>query len=73
MKYKTLAELKAAYESGELPREDALVIDNDCTTVYQGRHDGGPHSVLEEVFDGGPPSVLLEEALSLLGIPWEPA
>ena len=33
-KYKTLSELKAAYESGEISKEDSLTIDNDSTTVY---------------------------------------
>ena len=33
MKYNTLAELLAAYKSGELSKEDKLSIDNDCTSV----------------------------------------
>lgn len=72
MKYKTLAELKAAYDSGELDRNSFIMLDNDSTSVYRRDADGewldsGP------VFDGGNPEVLLEEALTLLGIPWEPA
>lgn len=72
MKYETLTELKAAYESGELNRErDWLTIDNDCTPVYVRDEDGEYEG--DDVFDGGPPSVLLEAALTLLGIPWENA
>ena len=69
-KYKSLAQLKAAYDSGELAREDFLMLDNDCTTVYRDRGDDGAQ---EQVFDGGFPSRLLEEALTMLGIPWENA
>lgn len=68
MEYATLAELKAAYDSGELSRDDFLTIDNDCTPVYRDR-DGE----FEKVFDGDPPSCLLEEALTMLGIPWQNA
>jgi hypothetical protein len=62
MKYKTLAELRAAYESGELSREHPLVLDNDCSHVYA---DG------KQVYAGDGPGDL-PEALDLLGIPWEP-
>lgn len=62
MKYKSLAALKAAYESGELSRDVPLVLDNDCSHVYVGG---------EKVYDGGGYE-LREEALTLLGIPWEP-
>jgi hypothetical protein len=34
VKYKTLAELKAAYESGAVPKDAPLVLDNDCSSVY---------------------------------------
>ena len=65
MKYQTLAELKAAYDSGELSREDWLTIDNDCTPVYRDRE-----GEFEKVFDGENPECLLAEALKLLGIPF---
>lgn len=67
MKYNTLSELKAAYESGEISEEDSLTIDNDSTTVYVSDDD------YIKVFDGGCPAELLEEALSLLGIPYQAA
>jgi hypothetical protein len=62
MKYRTLADLKAAYESEELSRDNRLVLDNDCSYVYADD---------EEVYSGGGYE-LREEALTLLGIPWEP-
>lgn len=62
MKYKTLKSLKAAYESGALPKSEPLMLDNDCTFVYVDD---------EKVFEGGMPEDLLIEALTLLGIPCE--
>lgn len=62
MRYRTLADLKAAYESGELPRDAPLTLDSDCSYVY---HDG------EKVYEGAGCD-LREEAFTLLGIPWEP-
>ncbi len=61
-KYNNLAELKAAYESGELSKGNALTLDNDCSDVFV---DGEP------VFNGDGPDGLIREALELLGIPWE--
>jgi hypothetical protein len=61
-KYKTLAELKAAYDSGELdPETSPLMLDNDCSTVYTDK----------ECVYRGPGYEIREEALTLLGIPWE--
>lgn len=61
-KYTTLAELKMAYERGELdPKESPLMLDNDSSTVYQG----------DECVYYGPGYEIREEALTLLGIPWE--
>lgn len=70
LKYKTLADLKAAYDSGELSRGCWMTLDNDTTPVYlrPDEEDMG-----ECVFDGGSPEQLLEQALTLLGIPWESA
>ncbi len=64
MKYTNLAQLKAAYDSGELSSGSPLVIDNDCTSVYD---DSG------SVYEGGGPAFLLAEALDLLGIPHDRA
>lgn len=60
MEYKTLKDLKAAYEKGEVT--EPVRLDNDATFVYQGD---------DKVFDGGNPEDLLVEALDLLGIPNE--
>lgn len=60
MKYKTLAELKAAYDAKEIT--EPVMLDNDCSFAYEGS---------EKVFDGGGPEELLREALDLLGIPNE--
>jgi len=67
MKYETLEELVEAYEIGELDEENPIYLDNDCSFVYEIRdEDSG------QVFNGGGPRELLEQALELLGIPWEP-
>jgi hypothetical protein len=65
MKYATLADLKAAYDSGELSRANSLVLDNDYVAVYDTG--GGA------VYEGDGPAALIEEALDLLGIPHENA
>jgi hypothetical protein len=62
-RYATLAQVQAAYASGEIPAPFALVLDNDASYVYVGD---------EEVYQGGGPAELIEEALDLLGIPHEP-
>lgn len=66
MKYTTLAELREAYRfpEGEGAPEP-LVIDNDCCGAYEGDDDTS-----EKVFDMNPTDVL-EQALALLGIPFE--
>lgn len=60
MKYKTLAELKAAYDAKEMT--EPLMLDNDSTFA---------HDEHGRVFEGGGPEELLREALDLLGIPNE--
>jgi hypothetical protein len=62
MPYDNLAALKVAYDSGELGREDVLMLDNDTCFVYT---DEGC------VYSGPDPMFALQEALTLLGIPWE--
>lgn len=74
--YKTLAELKAAYESGELdPEAGRLVLDNDVCQAYVKNPDyeGEDEDDVDwiSVFRSGGPSELLPDALDLLGIPWE--
>jgi len=70
MKYNTLEELVAAVKAEQLPKtytEDGdtypvtLRIDNDDTVVYVG----------EGAVFRMHPVPLLEEALTLLGVPWE--
>lgn len=67
MKYKTLKELKKALDKGEIQLNpeggDCLIVDGDSTYFYLD----------DEVVFRMHPSDLLEEALSLLGIPWENA
>jgi hypothetical protein len=70
-KYRTLAELKAAYDTAVLTDRDCIILDNDSTPVYLWEEDEDDHA--EKVFDGGCPEQLLEEALTLLGIPWRGA
>lgn len=62
MKYKSLKELKKAYDSSELT--DPICLDNDDSFVYVGE---------EKVYQGGTPEELLDEALELLKIPSEGA
>ena len=67
MKYKTLKELIKALNKGEIqinPKEgDGLMLEGDSAYFYLD----------EEIVFRKHPSDLLEEALSLLGIPWENA
>lgn len=63
MKYKTLAQLKAAYESGELSKDCPLILDNDLSLVWDDATD-------EQVYSG-PGYEIREEALDLCGIPWD--
>lgn len=64
MKYKTLAELKAAYDSGALDREECpLMLDNDNSTVYDKRG--------RLVYEGPGREGLAKQALTLLGVPCE--
>lgn len=64
--YNTLAELVAAYKSGEITAP--LTLDNDATYVYVG-NDDDPAS-WHKVF-GLDPYDLLRAALDLLGVPHE--
>ena len=65
MKYKTLKELKEALDNGEIEIDpgsgDGLTIESDITYFY----------VDDECVFRMHPSDLLEEALDLLGIPWQ--
>ena len=67
MKYKTLKELKKALDKGKIQLNphggDCLMVDADSTYFYLD----------DEVVFRMHPSDLLEEALNLLGIPWENA
>ena len=67
MKYKTLRELKEALDKGEIHLNpeggDCLFLESDSTYFY----------IEDECVFRMHPSDLLEEALDLLGIPWEPA
>jgi hypothetical protein len=67
-KYKTLAALRKAYESGELTKKTPLRLDNDCAVVYV---DNGTEADCVFRSDFPPESELLSEALTLLGIPHE--
>lgn len=60
---RTLAELKAAYDSGEILRDNKLYLDNDSTSLYLG--ETGPAAFSMH------PEELLEQALDLLGIPYD--
>ena len=71
MKYQTLAELREAYRFPEGGRPGPLMIDNDSTvaTAPTGEFIAGD-AVYAGVFEMHP-AQLLEEALRLLGIPFE--
>lgn len=65
-KISTLKELKELFDTGKLnPLEDALILDNDCSSLYP--NSDGENA--ENIFDKHPTEIL-EEALSLLGIPF---
>jgi hypothetical protein len=67
MQYKTLKELKEALDKGEIQLDqesgDSLIVDSDSTYFYLD----------DECAFRMHPSDLLEQALDLLGIPWETA
>jgi hypothetical protein len=66
MKYKTLKELSEAYKSGELGKDDRLILDNDTAHVYKWiDEDNGEYVFRSE------PHRIIEEALEILGISWE--
>jgi hypothetical protein len=72
MKFKNLAELKAAIDTGDVQAADVLVlIDNDCTPVYAFDH--AEDAIGAHIYTGPDPETLLGQALDLLGIPWEEA
>lgn len=72
VKYKTLAELKAAYDSGEIPRDEPLWLDNDTSHLYDHwnypRDDDEAQESAVCVFSMEP-YVIMTQALDLLGIP----
>jgi hypothetical protein len=67
VRYGSLAALKAAYDRGELTEDEPVTLDAGTAEVYaDGGHAGDP-SFSMGVFK------MLEEALDLLGIPYEPS
>jgi len=67
--YKDLAALKAAFDRGDLPKGTTLVLDNDCSYCYA--HGSDPDGEDDVCVYSGPGYEIREEALTLLGIPWE--
>ena len=68
MKYQTLAQLKAAYDSGELSKANEIWLDNDTSGVYVSES-GDPDDYDDiKVFEMHPEEILWQ-ALDLLGIP----
>jgi len=63
-KYESLAELVSAMGRDEVNAGETLYLDNDSTDMYSG--DG--HVKLFSMH----PAELLEQALDLLGVNWEP-
>ena len=65
-RYKTLKELKEALDNGEIEldpeRGDYLTVESDSTYFYLD----------DECVFRMHPTDLIEEALDLLGIPWQP-
>lgn len=77
--YSTLAELKTAIDSGALKLDadcgNCLTIDNDSTYIYLAEFDENGDEIqgkTKKVFDLHPAD-LMEQALTLLGIPWQNA
>lgn len=59
----TLEELATAYKMGDVPAGMPILLDNDQAMVYNDH-------VGTTIFEMHPQE-LLEQALTLLGIPWE--
>lgn len=74
MKYNTLAELKAAYDQGQLTQADTVTVDNDGVTLYLCDPDDefGENAQMVFYYEDLP-RYLLVEALEMLGIPAEQA
>lgn len=68
-KYRNIKQLAAAYQSGELSRDDILWIDNDDIHVYTGGYDDDDDN-RQCVFRSDPVEALFD-ALDMLGIPAE--
>jgi len=72
-RYATLKKLKDALDSKELVLDEfnrGLIIDNDSTVLSIQDPNSDNEDDTITVFSLDPPS-LLEEALELLGIPWD--
>lgn len=68
--YKTLKELKAALDSGELKlTAERLVLDSDVCFLYVNSSEDDDGVCVFRAH----PANLLEAALDLMGIPWENA
>jgi hypothetical protein len=67
-RYDTLQQLRDAYAQGAVTAP--LMLDNDATSVYQPAPDDPDDLRGEDVF-GMHPADVLDQALSLLGIPHE--
>ncbi len=68
-KYKTLAELNQAYRQGEVT--EALMLDNDDASVWIGEDSEDDLAGTVQLAYESHPTQLLEDALDLLGIPWD--
>lgn len=67
MKYKTIKEVKAAMDSGEIQEGSKIVVDNDCAHLYVGDEDEQ-----ELVWESDGAHDLQEQLLDAIGIQWEP-
>jgi hypothetical protein len=68
-RYRSLEEVVAAYARGELDESTPLVISPQETGVYLAVSAQG--TTEEKAFDGGSPDFLLQQALSLLHVPYK--
>ena len=72
-KYKTIKEIKEAFDTGTLPKGAVLIMDNDCSSmvVRSDKDDLFGEEDKEVLFEGRGYRDDIEGALDALGIPWE--
>lgn len=65
-RYKTITELKEAIDSGKVPKDIEVTLDNDCAFVYLALNEYD----IEYLWYGDGPHACAKQALDALGLKW---